>query len=78
LKDNKQKVSELEDSRRQAREANEELARLRAELERIKTEKTSINETAKITKQYQSAVNKLSASDWFDKAYAAKTPEEQI
>lgn len=78
LKDDKQKVSELENSRQQAREANEELARLRAELEKLKNENLSIKETNRINNQYQSAANKLSATDWFNKAYAAKTPEDKI
>ena len=63
LRNDVQKSKELEDSRKQAREAIREVERLKKELELIKGD---VFEQA----SYTNAVNKLSASDWFDKGLA--------
>ncbi len=70
LKGDRQKIKELEEARREAEEAKKELEQLRAEFERLKAEKGTLDETANISKNYQKAVNKLSATDLFEKAYA--------
>ena len=68
LRADQDKVKVLEQSRKEAEEANKEIERLRTELEKLKTEKTSIKKTAKLSEEYDNAINKLSATDWFERA----------
>jgi tetratricopeptide (TPR) repeat protein len=63
LRNDRQKIRELEESRRQAREAMDEVERLRAELAAIKAKGDTDKQT-----QYNIAVDKLSATDWFERA----------
>ena len=63
LRQDRQKIKELEETRKKADEALREVERLRKELETAKAEKPNLN-------QYNEAVNSLSATDWFEKGYA--------
>jgi tetratricopeptide (TPR) repeat protein len=63
LRQDRQKTKELEETRRKADEALREVERLKRELEIAKVRKTEQD-------QYRKAVNKLSATDWFQKGYA--------
>ncbi|MDP3110612.1 MAG: tetratricopeptide repeat protein [Thermodesulfovibrionales bacterium] len=59
----KQKTKELEDSRKKAKDALEEI-------ERLKKEIAGLKQSTKQQKEYATAVKELSATDWFDKGYA--------
>ncbi len=60
LKENKQKTKELEDSRKKAKGALEEI-------ERLKEEIAGLKQSTKKQEQYAVAVKELSATDWFEK-----------
>ncbi len=60
LKENKQKTKELEDSRKKAKGALEEI-------ERLKEEIAGLKQSTKKQEQYAIAVKELSATDWFEK-----------
>jgi len=60
LRADKQKTKELEDSRKKAKDAMEEI-------ERLKKEITGLKQSPKQQKEYATAVKELSATDWFDK-----------
>ena len=63
LRHDRQKTKELEETRKKADEALEEVEKLKKELEIAKAGKAE-------QEQYNGAVNRLSARDWFDKGYA--------
>lgn len=63
LKTDLQKTKELEDSEKKAEAAMKELERLRRKLDLVKDD-------SNIQREYTSAINDLSATDWFDKGYA--------
>lgn len=63
LRQDRQKAKELEETRKKADEALREVERLRKELEISKAGKTEQD-------QYTRAVNRLSATDWFEKGSA--------
>lgn len=63
MKDNRKKISELEDAKRRADNAMEEIQKLRAELEAIKARPDSEK-----TARYYNAVKELNATDWFQRA----------
>jgi len=60
LRENKQKTKELEDSRKKAKGALEEI-------ERLKKEIVGLKQSTKQQEQYAVAVKELSATDWFEK-----------
>jgi len=66
LRQDRQKTKELEETRKKADEALREVKRLKKELEIPKAGRTERD-------QYKGAVNRLSATDWFDKGYALTT-----
>jgi tetratricopeptide (TPR) repeat protein len=63
LRQDRQKTKELEETRKKADEALREVEKLKKELEIARAGKTEQD-------QYNEAVNRLSATDWFDKGYA--------
>ena len=63
LRKDHQKTKELEETRRKAAEYLKEMERLKSELALAKGD-------TKKQGQYNEAVNRLSATDWFDKGYA--------
>jgi len=63
LRQDRQKAKELEETRKKADDALREVEKLRKELEIAKAEKPNLG-------QYNKAVNRLSATDWFEKGYA--------
>jgi len=63
LRKDRQKTKELEETRKKADEALREVERLKKELEIAKVGKPDLS-------QYNEAVNRLSATEWFDKEYA--------
>lgn len=72
LLQDRQKVKELEETRKKAAEALREVEKLRQELEKAKAGKAE-------QEQYKNAVNRLSARDWFEKGialYFRGTPQE--
>jgi tetratricopeptide (TPR) repeat protein len=66
LRQDRQKTKELEETRKKADEALKEVERLKRELETAKAGKTE-------QEQYKAAVNRLSATDWFNKGLASGT-----
>ncbi len=69
LRQDRQKTKELEETRKKADEALREVERLRKELEIAKTGKTEQD-------QYTRAVNRLSATDWFEKGYGLQIADK--
>jgi len=63
LRQDRQKTKELEETRKKAEAALREIERLKKELEIAKAGKAE-------QAQYKKAVDRLSATDWFDKGYA--------
>ena len=69
LRKDHQKTKELEETRRKAAEYLKEMERLRSELASAKGD-------TKKQGQYNEAVNRLSATDWFEKGYAHNEAKE--
>ncbi|MGD0338305.1 MAG: tetratricopeptide repeat protein [Bacteroidota bacterium] len=67
ISNDKSNLKELEEATRRAYEANIEIDRLRKQLAAEKDE----NQRLKTQKEYATAANSLSASDWFQKGYNA-------
>jgi tetratricopeptide (TPR) repeat protein len=65
LRKDHQKTKELEELRKKAEQASKEIERLKSELTSLKGK----SDTKKL-QQYNQAVNKLSALDWAERAYA--------
>jgi len=65
LRKDRQKSKELEEVRKKAEQASREIERLRKELDLLKGKLA----TRKLRK-YNEAINELSATDWYNKAYA--------
>ena len=66
LRQDRQKTSELEETRKKADEAIREVEELKKELEIAKAEKPNLT-------QYNKAINELSSIDWFKQGYAFQT-----
>ncbi|MDD1778223.1 MAG: hypothetical protein LUQ65_08650 [Candidatus Helarchaeota archaeon] len=66
LRHDRQKTKDLEETRKKADEALREVEKLKKELAITKTEKTNVW-------QYNEAVKRLSAADWFEKGCALGT-----
>jgi len=69
---NKEKLKELEDVKKKADDALEEIAQLRKEL----AESKSDAEQLRLTKAYNKETDILSAADWFNKGYNAGMNKE--
>ena len=67
LVNNKEKFDQYERLEKDNNKANAEIERLREELANVKSEK----EQLELSKSYNKQVDKLSAQDWFSKAYDA-------
>lgn len=67
IAEDQRKLSDLEDSRRIADEALAEIGRLQNELRLAKTEV----ERLRAQKEYTAEADRLSATDWYEKAFAA-------
>ena len=70
LRQDRQKVKELEETRKKAAEALKEVEKLRKELEKAKAGNAE-------QEQYKNAVNRLSARDWFEKGHALRIADKQ-
>ncbi|MCK4688849.1 MAG: tetratricopeptide repeat protein, partial [Candidatus Marinimicrobia bacterium] len=68
----REKTEELEKTRQMADEAREEIKRLKHELESVKNE----NEQIVLQNSYKKNVDKLDATDWFNKGYVADLLKE--
>ena len=66
LRQDRQKTKELEETRKKADEALREVEKLKKELEIMKARKPNLGE-------YNEAINRLSATDWFAKGYGLGT-----